>query len=339
MQSTQFALTLVVGGVLLWLAAEILFLFFAGVLFAVLLRTVGRGVQALTKMPLKASVLVAVLLLFLVIGGVGWLVAPPVAEQLDVLQETVPQAFDQVAAQLQQYGWGQELTRQAQDFSARDETGQALAQTFGVFSSVLGALASIAFVVALGVYLALDPDTYRSGLVRLFPVEKRKRIDTVLGITGMTLRRWLFGTLLAMLTIGVLTTIGLWALGVPLALTLGLLAGLLAFIPMVGPILSSVPAVLLALTVSPQLALYVVLLYLAVQFVENYLVTPLIHKRTVSLPPALTIAAQILMGFFFGFLGLLLATPMLAVALVLVKLLYIEDELGEQTHIAGRKKK
>lgn len=132
-----------------------------------------------------------------------------------------------------------------------------------------------------------------------------------------------------MAVIGVLTTLGLWLLGVPLALTLGILAALLEFIPNFGPILSAVPAVLLALMESPRLALWVILLYLGIQAAESYLITPLVQRRLASLPPVLVIVSQILGGVLFGFLGFALATPLLAFALVLVKRLYIEDRLGD----------
>ena len=132
-----------------------------------------------------------------------------------------------------------------------------------------------------------------------------------------------------MIIIGVLTAVGLWLLGVPLALTLGLLAALLTFIPNIGPILAVVPAALLALLQSPTRALYVVLLYLGIQTVESYLLTPLMQKRTVSLPPALTIFAQVLMGILVGRIGLVLATPLTAALFVLVKMLYVEDILGD----------
>lgn len=131
-----------------------------------------------------------------------------------------------------------------------------------------------------------------------------------------------------MILIGSLTTAGLWLLDVPLALTFGVLSALFTFIPNIGPPLAILPAILLALTLSPTRALYVLLLYLVIQTVESYLLTPLLQQRVVSLPPALTISAQILMAVLLGGLGLALATPLTAVSLVLVKMLYVEDVLN-----------
>ena len=151
----------------------------------------------------------------------------------------------------------------------------------------------------------------------------------VLEEAGSTLQRWLLAQLVSMGIVGLLTTLGLWLLGVPLALTLGILAALSEFIPNFGPILSAVPAVLLALVDSPRLALWVVVLYAGIQAAESYLITPLVQQRLASLPPVLVIVSQLLGGILFGFLGFALATPLLAVAMVLIKRLYVEDRLGE----------
>ena len=151
----------------------------------------------------------------------------------------------------------------------------------------------------------------------------------VLDAVGDTLRRWLVGRALLMVINGVCTAAGLWLLGIPLALTLGTIAGLLNFVPNIGPIIAGVPAVLIAWTHGPMPAFYVLLLYVALQSLDGYVLTPLIQQRTVSLAPALTIAVQVLFGVLAGTMGLLLATPVTAATLVLVRKLYLEDVLGD----------
>ena len=146
---------------------------------------------------------------------------------------------------------------------------------------------------------------------------------------GGTLRRWLLGQLLVMTIVGVVVTVGLWLLGVPFAPALGLLAFLLEFIPYVGPIGSAVPGLLVASSLGTSKLLYVAILYFAVQSAEGYLLSPLIQERAVKIPPALTVLAQVLLGVLVGGFGLILATPLTAVALVLVNELYIKDALGE----------
>ena len=128
-----------------------------------------------------------------------------------------------------------------------------------------------------------------------------------------------------MTIIGVLTTVGLWIMGIPLALALGIIAAIFTFIPNIGPVLSAIPAVLLGLIDSPQQALYIAALYVGIQTVESLMITPLIQRKTVSLPPALTLSAQVLLGVILGGLGVALATPMAAAALVLTRMLYVDD--------------
>jgi predicted PurR-regulated permease PerM len=138
------------------------------------------------------------------------------------------------------------------------------------------------------------------------------------------MRKWLIATLISMAIIAAMTTTGLLLLGIPAALALGLIAGLLQFVPTVGPIVSAVPAAVVALVVSPLHVLWVILLYLVTQQIESNMITPIVMRRAVDLPPALTLLTQALMTVLFGFLGLLLAVPLVAITMVLVRRLYVE---------------
>ena len=210
-----------------------------------------------------------------------------------------------------------------------------LARVTGIFSTTLGIFADFIIILFIGLYLAIEPGLYTRGVIRLAPASRRERARAVIDEVGNTLRWWLIGKAASMLVIGVLTAFGLWLLDVPLALTLGLLAAILTFIPNIGPILSVVPAALLALLHSPTRALYVILLYLGIQTIESYLLTPMVQRRTVQLPPALTIFAQVLLGVLVGGLGLALATPLTAAALVLVRMIYVEDTLHDSIETSG----
>jgi predicted PurR-regulated permease PerM len=148
----------------------------------------------------------------------------------------------------------------------------------------------------------------------------------------MMLARWLLGKLCLMCFVGLFTAVGLWLLGIPLVLSLALLAAALDFIPNIGPIVSAIPALLLALLSGPASALWVALLYLSVQFIESYILAPLVQHRAVSLPPALLISAQVILPMLFGFPGLLLATPITVLLLVVVRKLYIESVLEHDSH-------
>src|SRR5690606_3065588 len=199
----------------------------------------------------------------------------------------------------------------------------------GIFTQTIGAVGNFFLVILLAIYLASEPRFYAEGFTKLFPVEVRPRAAEVLNDIGDTLRWWLVGKAGSMLFIGILTWIGLSIIGVPLALTLGLLAGLLSFIPNFGPIISAIPAILLAFIESPVKAVYVAALFIGIQLIESNIVTPIIERETVELPPALTVVFQIALSIILGGLGLVLATPLLAVVMVLIQKVYVEGVLGD----------
>lgn len=200
---------------------------------------------------------------------------------------------------------------------------------FGFITSTIAAVTGVVLVLVLAIYIAAEPDTYHRGLMHVVPFAGRRRTGEVLSAMAQALRKWLVTQLIAMAAIGTVTTLTLWALGIEAALPLGILAGLLEFVPTVGPLLSAVPAIAMGFVESPQKALYVGLAYIAIQQMENHLLIPFLMRSGVDLPPALTIIAQALMALVFGFLGLLVAVPMLAATLVAVKMLYVNDVVGD----------
>ena len=200
---------------------------------------------------------------------------------------------------------------------------------FPFLSSTLAVFAGLILIIFLAIYIAAEPDVYHGGLMHLFPHHARKRAGEVLSAMATVLRRWLVTQLIAMLTIGTITTIVLLALDVKAAFALGALAGLLEFVPTIGPILSAIPAIAMAFLDSPDKALAVALAYGAIQFIENHLLIPLLMKGGVNIPPALTVVSQALMAMLFGFLGLMVAVPLLAAIMVPVKMLYVEGVVGD----------
>lgn len=204
-------------------------------------------------------------------------------------------------------------------------------QAFGIFSTTFSVLANIYVVVLLVAYFLINPFPYAKGIIALFPKSKRQRIRETIKKIYLTLQLWLEGKLLSMLTVGVLTIIGLYILGFPLALTLGLIAGLLSFIPNFGPIISVIPAILVAFTQGPSAVLYVILLYIGVQAVESNIITPVIQRHMIHLPFAMILLAQIIFGILTGVLGLILATPITAAIIVAVRMLYVHDVLGDES--------
>jgi predicted PurR-regulated permease PerM len=204
---------------------------------------------------------------------------------------------------------------------------------FGFLSSTIAVFAGLVLILVLSIYIGADPDTYHDGLMKLFPRPWRARGGEVLTAISIALRKWLVTQLIAMVVIGVVSTTVLLILGVNAAVPLGVIAGLLEFVPTVGPILSALPAIAMGFVDSPQKALAVMIAYIAIQQMENYLLIPFLMSEGVDLPPALTIIAQALMALIFGFLGLLCAVPLLAATMVAVKMLYVQDVVGEPVEV------
>ena len=320
----------------IYFAIDLLLLFFAAVLLAVFFRGIGDVVHRYTKLPQMLSVLVAALGLIGIFSFAIWFLAPNIAEQIENLRVLLPEAINSLSKRASQYNWGKLIIEQIPSWQSIFDTFTSrpvLARLGGIFSTTLGIAINIGVVLILAIYLAVEPNSYLNGFIKLFPLNKRERVQEVLGTMGETLRRWMLGRFLSMLLIGFATTVGLEIIGVPLALTLGILAALLTFIPNFGPIIAVAPALLFAFVDSPFKAVYVLALYFGIQVVESYLITPLIERETVSLPPVLTIIFQLFMGIFIGGLGLVLASPLLAIVLVLVKMVYVEDVLGDTVDV------
>jgi predicted PurR-regulated permease PerM len=201
---------------------------------------------------------------------------------------------------------------------------------FPFLTSTAAVLAGLVLVIFLAIYIGAEPDVYHGGLMHLFPKRARGRAGEVLSEMAIVLRKWLVTQLIAMVVIGAVTTVGLLLLGVQAAFALGLIAGLLEFVPTVGPLLAAIPAVAMGFIDSPQTALYVALLYWGVQFLENNLLIPTLMRGGLDLPPALTLVAQALMTLLFGFIGLMVAVPLTAAIIVPIKMLYVEDVVGDQ---------
>ncbi len=209
------------------------------------------------------------------------------------------------------------------------QLGAATQYLFPFLSSTVEVLAGLLLITFVAIFFALDPLTYRRGVLHLVPHSGRERADEVLTAVGLTLRRWLATQFFAMLVIGSLVSISLALLGVEAALSLGIIAGVLEFIPTVGSIMAAIPAIAMGFLVSPQKALAVGIVFTVVQLIEGHVLIPMLMKRGMNLPPLLTILGQAIMAVIFGFLGLLVAVPLIAVVLTSVKMLYVNDVVGD----------
>lgn len=312
---------------------DVVLLLFAAILLAIFLRGLADLVNRYTRLSEGLAVLLVSVILLGILGGAVALLAPSVAEQVRHLRDELPKSAQQASAYISQFGWGRTIIEQmpsTDEIMQKVDTSTLLTRVGGYFSSTVGAIGNVFITILLAIYLATEPRFYAEGVTKLFPKSMRPRTYEIFAEIGDTLSWWLIGKVGSMIFIGLLTWIGLYILGVPLSLTLGLIAGLLSFIPNFGPIFSAVPAILLGFIDSPIKALYVLILFIIVQVIESNVVTPMIERRTVELPPALTVVAQLALGILIGGLGLVLATPLLAVVMVLVQMVYIQDILGDK---------
>ena len=317
-------------GVLVWALADVLLLVFAAIIVAVTLRGSAVWVSAKTGLPVGWSLALVVIGAFAVAGASLWWGGTSFAEQAGQLREQLTAQATAIGGELERSGWTGWLLS---GLDQNDLTGglRTLARGFaGAALTTLNVIGSIVLVLATGIYLAIQPGLYRDGFIALLPIPKRRRGGEVLDALDYTLRWWLIGRAVDMLAVVALTLVGLYLLGMPLAFVLAVIAGLLNYVPYIGAIAGAVPAVLVAFGQGPTQALWVALLFVAIQTIEGYLLAPQIQQKTVSLPPAVTIVSLTVFGALFGLLGLLLAPALAAVLIVVVRMVYVEDVLGDR---------
>jgi predicted PurR-regulated permease PerM len=323
------AIAVAAVALLLWRLRELLLLAFGAALVAVILRGVARPFRDRLGLPHGLALLIAVLLVLALIGGLFALFGVQAMGQAVALQEAIPAAWKELLRRLEPVGLAEPLRGLAAG-------GESIVSRIGnVAMSVGSGIADTLLVVAGGIYLAAEPNLYRTGILKLIPERARPLTAEAMEDSARALMLWLKGRLVSMTIVGLLTWIGLMLLGVPAAIALALVAFLLEFIPFLGPILAALPAILLAMTISPTLALWTGGLYLLIQQIEGNVVEPLVQKRAVSLPPVLLLFAVVAGTLLFGISGVILAAPLTVVLFVLVKRLYVREALDTPTPIPG----
>lgn len=327
-------IALVAVAYLLWQLRTLVLMLFGAVVVATIFRALADAILKRARMPDGVAVALSIVLILGSVAALLTVFGGQITAQVHVLTEALPAAWRSLEERVAALGFGEQVAMLAD--SAR--SGGGAASGLGkVVMSIGNGVADTLVVIFGGIFLAAQPNFYRIGAIKLIPPAKRALVAEAMDESETALRLWLRGQLFAMVAVGALTGMGLWLIGVPSALALGLLAGMLEFIPYAGPIAAAIPGILLALVAGPETALWTLALYVGVQQFESYLLQPLVQQYAVDLPPVVLLFSLIGFGMLFGIIGIILAAPLTVVSYVLVKRLYVREALGTKTPIPGEK--
>jgi predicted PurR-regulated permease PerM len=317
--------------VLIWYLFGVVLMAFGAVILAMLLRLGANPFMRWLSLPEPLALVISGLLILVVIGGTGYLFGRQIADEF----QDVVQRATSASAGIQTTLNGSEFGRFVlSHISGSDVSVTEILSGFLKISSSL--LEAVIIMVITGIYLAAQPRNYRDGLIWLFPPRAHGRAAEIIDGTGEALRLWLVGQLIEMILIGALSTLAVWIIGVPSPLALGLIAGVGEFIPYLGPILAAIPAILVAITKSPESTLWTALAYLVIHQLEGNVVAPLIQRRMVTIPPAVMLLGIVAITYLFGMVAIVFAAPIVVVIFAAVSLLYVRDTLGEKTALTRK---
>lgn len=324
--------TLVVIGLVLLFAflitiRDALLLAFVAIIIACAFEAISRPLMSHVGMSRRPALAVVVLGVGVLFAGAIWLVGSQMQAQVLDLVDRLPGALRSAE---QRFGFSMESLLDSEGMLNGWITSEALPSLASLGQMIVGAVTSAVLAVVIGIFIAAQPELYAGGLVKLFPTSQHRRIRRALASTGGALRQWLVAQAMAMVAVGVMAGVGAWLLGLPSPLAIGLVVGLFEFVPLVGPVIAALPALVLALSESVTLFAATLGLFVVIQQVEGNLITPIAQHRAASIPPALLLISVACSAIVFGFAGIIVAAPLAVVGLNLVQRLYVEDTLDEE---------
>jgi predicted PurR-regulated permease PerM len=325
--ASEKAVLLAAALALAWYVRTVLMLVFAGVLFALFLQSLASWCSCWSRLSYRWALFFTVIVLVAMVCLATWLFGNRIADQAARLSETLPASIQQMRQQMEHTEEGKLVSSQFTKIGNWLTSSGAVSQLTSGAMTAFDGLVALLIVGFIGLYGALSPSVYTRGAIKLVVPHRRGDALAIFDVLARDLRHWMLGHLTTMVIVGVLAAVGLSLLSIPEAVVLGLLAFFAELIPYMGPVLASLPAILLGWSQSPMSALYVMLLYLGIHLVEGYLLFPWIMRRAIKLPPALTICGVVFFGLIGGLLGAILATPLTLVLMILVRKLYVESYL------------
>jgi predicted PurR-regulated permease PerM len=316
--------------VLVWLLFSVILIAIGAILIAIVLTLGAEPLRRWLKLPRAIALVISGLIIISIVGAAGYLFGMRAAAQLQEVLQLANQAVDSIRASLQSSNFGKLILSHVEggNFSLANVVT-------GVFSVSLSFLTALVIAVFGGIYLAAQVGLYRDGLIQLLPHRLRANGAETIEDISNALRLWVLGQMIGMVLIGLLSTLATWLIGLPLPFALGLIAGLLEFIPYIGPILGAVPAVLVAATKGLDTVLWTITAYTLIQQAEGHLIVPLISREMVYIPPLVLILGILAITTLFGIQAVIFAAPIAVILFVAVKKLYVRDSLGDATPIPG----
>lgn len=301
-------------------AFNVLLMILAGSLIATYFHGLGDMIERRTKMGRRWAMLISVLGTFIIISVLLWFMGTKIQQQINELSATLPGTVHNLKAKLAQTDIGRKLLESVNNNG--DGKMMATAQSF--FSTSFGVLGDVYIILFLGIFFTTNPSIYKDGILLLVPPSRKKMGHHIMDRISLSLKGWLKGMMVSMVLVAIMIGTGLTILHIPVALVLGLITGILELVPTLGSVIAMVPGTLLGLTVSTNTAILVAIVYIVSQTITSNIVNPLIQKKMINLPPALTLISQLIMGSVSGALGVIMAVPLLAITVILVDELYVK---------------
>ncbi|SHF73615.1 Predicted PurR-regulated permease PerM [Salegentibacter echinorum] len=310
---------------------DMVILVLAGALIACYFRGLSELIQKKLDWNSTVSLAISVIGSFLIIGGIFFLIGATVSSQAEQMQESIPELLDKAEQKLHASAVGQEIIQQVRNIKTSDEFSTFISD---FFETTLGGITNIYIVILIGIFFTVAPTIYVDGIIQLVPPKNRDKAGALMHRLGSGLKRWLAGKFIAMLAVFILTAVGLVILDIPMWLTLAVLAGLLNFIPNFGPLASALPALLVGLADGLNTALLIAGLYVVIQVFESSFITPKAQQRLIQIPPALIILAQVFVGALTGIWGIIFATPLVLIIIIIVEELYVKP-MNKESEVEG----
>lgn len=302
---------------------SLILLILAGILLSVFFYGFAGIIRKYLHLSSTLSIILSVLITILILVAFFWFVGVRLQSQVSQLADNLPQTIQHAKNQITQNALGKKVM---QYISSSGDSQKTRTIIMHFFSSSFGIISDIYIILLMSLFFTVSPKVYKKGFVTLLPSKAKDKGAALLEKLKTELEKWIKGQIIGFFFIAILTGFALWILGLPLVLTLALIAGLSNAIPNFGPIIALIPAVLIAFMQGGSMALIVIVVYIGIQTIQSAVMQPLVQQKIVNIPPALIIIGQVAMGSLAGFWGILLATPVILIIKTLVNELYIKKQ-------------